>query len=119
MQLKASLKGSAVTFGFMLILSLLLCTYYQFANISSQTLAYLISFVIATSFLLGSFVSGYAAGEKGLVNGILSAVFAILFISLVLLLGVDGSKDWSRFLMNLVFAVASSAIGGIIGVSKN
>jgi len=119
MQLNASLKGSLVTFGFMLILSLLLSAYYQFTNISSQTLAYLVSFVIATSFLLGSFVSGYVAGEKGLIHGILSAIFTVLIIGLILLLGVDAEKDWSRFFMNLIFSFAASAIGGVIGVTKN
>lgn len=119
MHLKACFKGSTATFGFMFILSFILSTYYHFSNISTQTLTYLVSFVIATSFLLGSFVSGYTAGEKGLLHGILSAVFVVMIISLVVLLGFDGDTDWSKFFMNLLFAIATSAIGGVIGVTKN
>ena len=119
MHIKASFKGAVISYIVLFILAIVLSIYYHFGSLSSVTLNYLVSFSIATAFLLGGFSGGYSTGEKGLMTGIMSALMAILFVFVIVSLGTDAPKDWMRFLINTAFALAAAGVGGIIGVSKN
>ena len=74
------------------------------------------SFVIPVVIL--SFLSGKSCKKKGLLNGILSAVFCV---SIILLCGkiFFGTSDIHKILMNhLPIAIICGALGGIIGVNS-
>ncbi len=107
------LIGLGVTFGLLLIFSLLL-TIFDLPESVSIILSSVA--IIAGAFGCG-FSTGYINRKKGLIAGLTSGASFYVIIAIIAV-AVTGSGLSTLFLIRLVLSVIFSAIGGIVGLNK-
>lgn len=113
---------SAILFGFMTILVLVLTTslvisiILTFSSLTEQSVHW---FIIAIAFLAmftGGLMAGGRAKEKGLLVGAVTALLFSLLTFLIQFLGYDLSFTNEQYLFHGLY-ILTGAIGGVVGVN--
>jgi putative membrane protein (TIGR04086 family) len=89
---------------------------FQFTNISERQMPIFTYTVNAISLIVGGFIAGRKAGERGWFYGGLTGIFYGIILLLIAFLAFDLSFSL-KSLASLVSCFAISAIGGIFGVN--
>jgi putative membrane protein (TIGR04086 family) len=103
-----------------LILTLIIITissifiYFKVINITDKSIYIFICGI--TIFVILGFLSGNMNQKKGLVNGMLFALFIVTILFLIFLLGFEDKFTFDLFIKYLVF-ILSAGLGGVIGVN--
>lgn len=88
--------------------------YFEVVNVSNKSIYIFICGLII--FIILGFLNGNIKREKGLLNGMLSALIVVVVLFLIQLLGFEEKFSFDLFIKYLVF-ILSSGLGGIFGVN--
>ncbi|RSL29250.1 TIGR04086 family membrane protein [Salibacterium salarium] len=110
--------GMVVIISILLACSIIFSTLLRFTSISEGSIQWLLLLVTIISFGVGGIIAGVRAKEKGILTGLFTAAGVLLVFALFEYLGYDSSISGIQALYFSGF-VASSAIGGAIGVNTS
>ncbi|AEF94198.1 hypothetical protein Desca_1339 [Desulfotomaculum nigrificans CO-1-SRB] len=113
----AILRGTLVSLGFSLGLSILAGLAYYFTSISENSIPWVAATILFVSVSLGSGYAAKRARSKGLFNGIGVGVLTFILIWILTGLFLPGNILLVGALGKLALTVIAGGIGGMIGVS--
>jgi len=117
MDYKKILKGTFLAVLLSIIFMFILAIVVYFANLQERTVSAMVFLASAVAVFLGAFFLARNIESKGLLNGLLLAVFyfvILLILSLAVNKGITLSL--SNFL-RLISCLASGALGGVLGIN--
>lgn len=88
--------------------------YFKVINVSDKSIYIFICGILI--FIILGFLNGNIKQNKGLLNGMLSALIVVLILFLIHLLGFEEKFSFDLFIKYVVF-ILSSGLGGIFGVN--
>lgn len=110
------LSGLVLMLIIVLLGSLIVSLVLQFTDVSERNMPTLTYVVNAISLLVGGFVAGIKAKERGWFYGGITGILYIIILTLIAFLAFDTTFTF-RTLVTMISAFAISAIGGIFGVN--
>ena len=110
------LIGSAIAVGVILLTMLIAAALMVFFNISVKYASPIASVCAGFGTFIGSYFAARKNGQKGILNGIMTAAIIFVFVTIVSVFLNDRMTIIS--LIHLAVIVLSGCIGGIMGVNK-
>ena len=113
------LSGLIYSFMGLFMLTLLVSLLLMLTNLTETSMLLYIYIIHGITLLIGGFMSGKRAGEKGWYHGgIVGFVYSVIII-LIGFLGFDTALLSLESLLFMVLSFVAAAIGGIFGVNMS
>ncbi|OEG00215.1 hypothetical protein BHF71_05880 [Vulcanibacillus modesticaldus] len=112
------LTGLTYTIGIVIISSLIFAILLDFTSLSDTNLPLYSYTVTAISLLVGGFVAGKRAGNKGWYYGGITGLIYGVILAIVAFLALNIDFNLKNLVL-IVLAFLFGAVGGIIGVNIN
>jgi putative membrane protein (TIGR04086 family) len=110
------IAGQLYIWAIILVGSFIVALFMRYTSMKTDQLPLLVYTLNALSLLIGGFVSGKRAGQKGWAVGGIQGIIYALFLMLICFLSLDASISIHPGLLMLC-AFGLSSIGGIFGVN--
>lgn len=112
-------RGTAVTLGVSLGLSVVAGLTYYFSHLSESTLPWLSAVILFLSVTCGSGYASRKAGSRGLYHGVAVGLMFFILIWLLAALFLPGKVLLLGAAAKLAISLVAGAIGGVLGVAVN
>ena len=111
------LKALAAGYGLTAVIFMALAIALTYTDMSEGYIPVISSLTTAGACFLGGMISGRGIKSKGLLSGILSAVFYILIMLIIGIFAKSGDSLGIGSVPVIVMALGAGAAGGILGVN--
>ena len=112
------LKGLAAGYALTAIVFMVLAIALTYTDMSEGLIPLISSVTTAVSCLLGGIISGRGIKSRGLLCGVISAVFYILVMLLIGIFAKSGESLGIASIPVIIMALGAGALGGILGVNS-
>jgi len=118
-RLNGEFRGFVVALVSAMIMGTVLALVVYWSPLEETILNPSADFTLMMSVFLGGWYAAHRSGNRGLIRGSMIGLMVFAFVLILTLIGNPSLISFKSFCKDLLFALASGALGGVLGVGMS